>query len=443
MHLPQEQGPVHSAPPMDYRALLRNVEKTLEAIEGTDNVSQTILRVADAVVHNFKSELGILGGRLYLRVENTYVLERGFGRSKKAPTGLVVPADYGPIVRAEESGIVLTDLSDPTVNSALEQRIGVTRFAAVSFGEEKYLLSFDVHPRVKGEDLLLALGIIRTVLDSKVRTGRLEGLLQDARRIQMSILPRHVPQVGDFDVFGISNPAELVGGDFYDFIPIAEGFGAAIADASGHGLLAALLVRDIYVGLRMGIGNDIKIARTIERLNRIFSKSRLTTKFVSLFYGEFDENGDVVYVNAGHPAPLHLCAAQGTCAELPPTGMVLGPMPDARYGRRSTHVEPGDVVVLYTDGVTEAHDAKGREFGVARLKRLVSEARRHPAKEIAHRIANAVKSWRGGAAPEDDVTVVVIKRGPKGSGDARVRPPATPATGPGTTPPSGAAPPRA
>lgn len=425
-------------PAMDYRALLKNVEKTLEAIEGTGNVSQTILRVAEAVVQNFRNELGILGGRLYLRQDSVYMLERGFGRSKKAPTGLTVPADYGPILRAEEDGIVLTDLSDPSVNPEFEKRIGVSRFAAVSFGEEKYLLSFDVHARVREEDLLLALGIIRTVLDSKVRTGHLEGLLQDARRIQMSILPRHVPHVGDFDISGISHPCEIVGGDFYDFIPLSESLGVAIADASGHGLLAALLVRDIYVGLRMGIGNDIKIARTIERLNKIFSKSRLTTKFVSLFYGEFDANGDVVYVNAGHPSPLHFHGATGGFSEMPSTGMVLGPMPDAVYGRRATHMEPGDVVVLYTDGVVEAHDAKGREFGTSRLKRLVAEARRQPAREIAHRVVNAVKSWRGGAAPEDDVTVVAIKRGPKGWGDQRLRA----ADGPGTTPPSGGAPPK-
>jgi sigma-B regulation protein RsbU (phosphoserine phosphatase) len=124
----------------------------------------------------------------------------------------------------------------------------------------------------------------------------------------------------------------------------------AIADASGHGLLAALLVRDIYVGLRMGIGNDLKIARSIERLNKIFSKSRLTTKFVSLFYGEFDFNGDVVYVNAGHPSPLHLHGVHGGFSEMPSTGMVLGPMPDAVYGRRATHMEPGDVVVLAGKG---------------------------------------------------------------------------------------------
>ena len=421
---------------MDYRLLLKNVEKTLEAIEGGEDVLATIVQVGEAIVHNFRDELGILGGRLYVRQENQYVLERGFGRSRRVPSGIRVSADYGPIRRAEEDGIVLTDRSDPSVDAEFEQKLGVTRFAAVSFGEERYLLSFDVHPRVRGEDLLLALGIIRTVLDSKVRTGRLEGLLQDARRIQMSILPRHVPHVGDFDVFGLSSPAELVGGDFYDFLPLGEvSFGAAIADASGHGLLAALLVRDIYVGLRMGIGNDMKIRRTIERLNRIFSKSRLTTKFVSLFYGEFETNGDVVYVNAGHPAPLHLHAATGAFSELAPTGMVLGPMPDAVYSRRAAHMEPGDVLLLYTDGVSEAHDAKGREFGVPRLKKLLEGARRLPAREIGLRVANTVKSWRGGAAPEDDVTIVAIKRAPRRTGaPPRVRPGAPPD---GTTPRSG------
>ena len=274
---------------MDYRALLKNVERTLSAIEQADDVLATIGRVAEAVVRNFRSELGIAGGRLYTKGEGEYVLVRGFGRSRKIAPGLAVPATYGPVRRAEEDGLVLTDLDDPSVDRDLEARLGVTRFAAVSFGGERYLLSFDVHRRVKGEDLLLSLGIIRTVLDSKVKSDRLEGLMNDARRIQQSILPRGVPQVGDYDVFGVTSPAEFVGGDFYDFIPVGENaFGVAVADASGHGLLAALLVRDVYVGLRMGIGNDMRIVPTIERLNRILNKSRLTTKFISLFYGEFE-----------------------------------------------------------------------------------------------------------------------------------------------------------
>jgi hypothetical protein len=397
---------------MNYRTLLKNVEKTLSAIERSDDITTTIVSVGEAVVRNFRHELGIFGGRLYARHENQFVLERGFGRSRKVEPGLVVPADYGPIRRAEEDGLVLTDLDDPSIDLEFERRIGVNRFAAVAFGEERFLLSFDVHPRVKADDLLLSLGIIRTVLDTKVRQERLEGLINEARRIQQSILPRSLPAIGDYDVAAVARPAELVGGDFYDFLPLGEQtFGAAIADASGHGLLAALLVRDVYVGLRMGIGGDLKIARTIERLNKILNKSRLTTKFVSLFYGEFETDGEIVYVNAGHPPPLHLKRGGGF-AELNPTGMVLGPSPNAAYGRRAVKMEPGEMIVMYTDGILEAHDGRAREFGTARLQRLLLESRRLASQEIADRIMAAVTRWTGGTAQEDDQTVVVIRRRP-------------------------------
>lgn len=396
---------------MDYRALLKHVEETLLAIDRGADLLSTVANVAEAIVRNFRSELGIVGGRLYVREDSQYVLQRGFGRSRKTPPGIAVPAGYGPVLRAEEAGIVLTDLNDPSVDREFEARLGVERFAAVSFGEEKFLLSFDVHRRVRAEDLLIALGIIRTVLDSKVKSERLEGMLHEARRIQNSILPKSVPSVGDYDVGALTRPAELVGGDFYDFIPLSEqSFGCAIADASGHGLMAALLVRDVYVGLRMGIGGDFKIARAIERLNGILNKSRLVTKFVSLFYGEFERDGEIIYVNAGHPAPLHLRVAGGTFGELDSTGMVLGPSPDAVYGRRALKMEPGDVLLLYTDGIVEAHDKRGREFGIPRLKRLLVELRKRRAKEIAEGVMNAVKAWDDGLAPEDDRTVVVVRR---------------------------------
>jgi sigma-B regulation protein RsbU (phosphoserine phosphatase) len=169
------------------------------------------------------------------------------------------------------------------------------------------------------------------------------------------------------------------------------------------------MVRDVYVGLRMGIGGDLKIARTIERLNRILNKSRLSTKFVSLFYGEFETEGEIVYVNAGHPPPLHLRKTDGF-AELEPTGMVLGPSPTAVYGRRAVKMEPGDVMLLYTDGIVEAHDRKGREFSAARVKRLLTDLRRRPAREIADALLERVREWAGGEAQEDDQTVVVIRR---------------------------------
>ena len=132
----------------------------------------------------------------------------------------------------------------------------------------------------------------------------------------------------------------------------------------------------------MGIGQDLRIVPTVERLNRILNKSRLTTKFISLFYGEFESEGEVIFVNAGHPAPLLLRSGTGEFEALDPTGMVLGPSPNALYARRAAKLGPKDLVVLYTDGITEAADLKGREFGVDRLKRLAFELRKRPAQEI-------------------------------------------------------------
>ncbi len=399
---------------MDYRALLNNVEKTLSSIEPGEDSLSTITSVAESVVTNFRKELGIRGGRLYVRNENVFVLQSGFGRSKKAPIGLEVPATYVPIAKAQEEGLVITDRNDPGVDQALESQIGVSRFAAVSFGEGRFLLSFDVQARVRGEDLLLSLGIIRTVLDSKVRTEKLESWMNDARRIQQSILPKSFPSVADYDVFGMTRPAELVGGDFYDFIPLSPlSFGAAVADASGHGLLAALLVRDVYVGLRMGIGGDLKIARTIERLNRILNKSRLTTKFVSLFYGEFEADGEVIYVNAGHTPPILLRSGTRTFEILDSTGMVLGPSPNALYGRRAVKMLPGDVMLLYSDGISEATNVKGQEFGEKRIRKLMAQMRRRPAREFAEKLNAAVAAWSAGKPQEDDQTIVVIRRGEK------------------------------
>ena len=396
---------------VDYRSLLKNVEKTLLAIERSEDTLGTIVNLGEAVVQNFRNELGIAGGRLYSLDDNQYVLQRGFGRSRKVPPGLTVPRTYGPVHRAEEEGVVLLDLGDPSVDRELEARLGVNRFAAVSFAEGRYLLSFDVHPRIPADDLVVSLGIIRTVLDSKVRTERLEELLNDARRIQQSILPKAPPDLPSYNVFGLSAPADAVGGDFFDYIPLGGlGFGAAIADASGHGLQAALLVRDIYVGLRMGIGGDLKIARTVERLNRILNKSRLATKFVSLFYGEFEPSGEILYVNAGHPGPIHLKARSGTFKELESTGMVLGPSPMATYGRRAFKMEPGDILLLYTDGIVEARDEAGHEYGLLRVKRLLTELRRRPAREIAERLLAEVREFSAGHLPEDDQTVVVIRK---------------------------------
>ena len=232
-------------------------------------------------------------------------------------------------------------------------------------------------------------------------------MIVEAQRIQQSILPQRVPQYAGFDIWGKTVPAEIVSGDFYDFIPISDSIlGLAIADGSGHGLPAALVVRDIYMGLRMATDRDFKIIRTMEKLNHIIHRSRLTTKFVSLFYGELETGGILIYTNAGHNYPF-LLKRNNLVEHLKNGGPVLGPTPDATYTRGFAKLDPGDLLCLYSDGIVEAHDRADREFGLDRLQRLVKLNRNRSAKEIGAEVLYRVARWARRA--EDDRTVVIVK----------------------------------
>src|SRR6266542_5580718 len=390
-----------------HKSLFRKVEKALQAIERSSDASSTIAETASAVIENFQGELGVRGGRLYERRDGGYELTRVFGGSTAVP-GIFVPDAYPPVQQVIDEGVVLLDLTAPGVDPEFERQLGVERFAAIAVGDDQYILSFSVDPAAENDDLMASLGILRHAVDLKLREERFVSVLNEAREIQMSILPRRSPRRGDFDIAGFTVPAEIVGGDFFDFIPVTERIhGLAIADASGHGLTAALQVRAVYTGLRMGVARDFKIVRTVERLNRIIHQSRMTTKFVSLFYGEIEEAGNFIYVNAGHPFPLHFHAKGAT--PLKQTGMVLGPSGNAAYSRGFLSLEKGDALLLYTDGMIEATDGKGKEFGIERLKKAFLAIRDRPAAEITQALIDRLSEFTQGRPPEDDRTVVVVK----------------------------------
>ena len=389
--------------------LFRQVEKAIEAIERAADPSATIMQTATTVIEQFSEVLGVRGGRLYERRDGGYELVRTFGNVPAVAPGLFIPNAYPPIERVVDEGVTVMDLDAPGVDPELERRLGAERFAAIAVGDDEYILSFSVDSGAPEEDLVASLGILRLAVDQKLRQDRYVTALQEARRIQMSILPKRALRRGSLEVAGYTTPAELVGGDYFDFIPVSERIlGLAIADASGHGLPAALQVRDVYTGLRMAVERDFKIVRTVERLNRIIHESRLTTRFVSLFYGEVEDDGSLMYVNAGHPHPLHFHGSSVT--PLIQTGLVLGPTANATYTRGYRGLEPGDALLLYTDGMIEAHGEGGEEFGVGRLSRAFLETRDLPCDEIARELIRRVSEYAGGGDPEDDMTVVVLKR---------------------------------
>ena len=397
---------------VDYKSLLTKVERTLETIESAESMRLTVEQIAETIATNFRDELGITGGRIYERNDDQgyYELVSRFGKVSDAALGIAVPKDYRPIELVVENGVVVMDPTDPGVDRALEDRLGARRLAAVAAGDDSaHILSFDVSDALGREDILFSLNLVRYTMNQRLRAERFESLIVEAQRIQQSILPQRVPQYAGFDIWGRTMPAEIVSGDFYDFIPVSDNIlGLAIADGSGHGLPAALVVRDIYMGLRMATDRDFKIIRTMEKLNHIIHRSRLTTKFVSLFYGELETGGILIYCNAGHNFPFVL---KGMRFEpLPSGGPVLGPTPDATYTRGFAKLEPGDILCLYSDGIVEAHDSKDREFGLDRLQRIVRQNRERSAREIVGEVLARVEKWASG--PQDDRTVVIVKAVP-------------------------------
>lgn len=398
---------------VDFRQLMDRIDQVVdEGMETVIDEEQGLRDVVVKVVDDFRDELGFSGARIYRKDgSDHYRLVSAYPRDAGDNRGLRVPSAYPPIKLALLNRVVSMSRDDPRTDHDLEERLGVGAFAALEIGSGGYVVAFDTAESVKSEDIVYALGILRHAINDKLRGERLADVLEEARRIQLSIQPRTVPDFGTFDFAARSEPVDVVGGDFYDFIPISqETLGVAIADSSGHGLAAALQVRDVRMGLRMGLSRDFKIVRTVERMNRIIHHSTLTRRFVSMFYGELERTGLFIYVNAGHPAPVFV-DHNGRVRVLKAGGPVLGPLPDASYSRGFVNLKPGSTVVMVTDGILEAHGGSTgeEEFGRKGMTAVIEENRNRSAAEILQAIFDAVESHVEGRPQDDDRTVLVVK----------------------------------
>ena len=402
---------VLESPTVNYKALYRKVERTLSKIERTEDLEKTLSLILKSLVDDYKDELGISGGRIYRLRGKSYVLTSQYGIKGRVDPGFRIPLSYTPIQLLRKSGYICMGPEDPGFDHALESKIGVRQFAAIAVGEDyPWVIAFTVRPEVDREHLRVSLSTLRHAVNLKLRQEVLEDIIHEAKKIQMSLLPRELPKYAGYELWARSTPAEEVGGDLYDFIQVSERIlGVAIADSSGHGLPAALQARDVITGLRVVVEEDFKIIKGIEKLNRVISRGTLSNRFISLFYGEAEPNGNFLYLNAGHPPPLFV--RDGRIKYLTKGGMILGPNPDAKYERGFVNFRRGSVLVLYSDGITEALlPGTDQMFGVERLSNLVVPIAGKTAAEIGEAIFAEVERYTGGAPLEDDRTVAVITR---------------------------------
>ncbi len=248
------------------------------------------------------------------------------------------------------------------------------------------------------------------LLDQALEARNLERELEIARGIQASFLPEKPPSIPGLDIAGLNISYGEVGGDYYDFIPIVEHqLGLAVGDVSGKGVAAALLMAAFRASLLAEIRNHYAIRRILQKVNSLLFESTDPGKFVTAFYGVLDvKNRVFTFSNAGHNPPL-LLHASGEAEWLIEGGLALGVLADAEYEERPVPLAVGDVMVLYTDGVTEASNMVEEQYGVKRLEDLVRALRDRPAEEIVHAIRDRVEEFSQDRHLNDDLTVVVAR----------------------------------
>ena len=252
----------------------------------------------------------------------------------------------------------------------------------------------------------------KDALQSRDKLVALQNELDVASKIQQAILPASFPEGEGFDVYGNMAPARNVGGDFFDVINLENGrLGLAVADVSDKGVPAALFMmssRTLLKGAAIGMGDPSGV---LSEVNDLLNEDNETFMFVTLLYAVFDpESGLLTYANGGHSNPL-VVHTDGSNEELPTTGgIALGVMPNLEYREASVTLAPGDTLILYTDGVSEAMNSEGEEFGVDRLMRIFNERAPASAKEANEVILQAVVEFADGYPQSDDVTCLVLRR---------------------------------
>jgi serine phosphatase RsbU (regulator of sigma subunit) len=257
------------------------------------------------------------------------------------------------------------------------------------------------------------LGVARKAFFETARHQRDELLreMKLAADVQEHLLAQHAPPAGLLDVVARTQPLKAVGGDYYDFIPLGEKrLGVVVADVAGKGLPAALIMPAVQIAVRSLAVQHHDLAQTLRELNRVFFETLKPASYVTMFYGVFDvAERNLGYGNAGHQPVLRLRASDGGVEWLSVGGTPIGLLPDRDYETGEVALEPGDVFVLFTDGIVEAWNAAGEEFGQDRLVAVVRESRAAPSESIASAIHAAVDRFRGAAPPADDSTVIVLR----------------------------------
>jgi len=391
------------------KILYRKLDSLLSKIGKQKNSKQFVFDIVEEIEKTFGSDLKLSNGRIYEKYDSEYKLIKHRGEIEKYK--LSIPADLHSIVELEKSSTYIYDSPSLTFDSYLIKDINYTIPAAiyVTTADYSWIFVFDLSSGWVREEIELCLNAVRTILNYRFASEDATSSLKEAVIIQQSLLPASVPVFSNYEIAWHSIPAELVGGDLYDYyLPDKDTLGICIGDASGHGIPAALLVRDVITGLRMGFEQQMHMINLFKKLNNVIYKSVYSSRFISLFYCEIEKNGNILYVNAGHPSPILL--NKNNTTELQSTGILIGAVPELEIKKGFAFIKPDDVLILYTDGIIERTNRKKIEFGVENIINVAKNNIDKPVKEILNQIFFTAEKHGENKKWKDDSSIIIIKR---------------------------------
>jgi phosphoserine phosphatase RsbU/P len=256
--------------------------------------------------------------------------------------------------------------------------------------------------------------LMQTIADEVAHRERLNREVEIAREVQERLFPQKLPPIRGLDYAGHCRPALGVGGDYYDFLALPHGqLGIAIGDVSGKGIAAALMMASLQASLRSEATRAPEnLAAAVGNINRLVYEASSSNRYATFFYGQYSPTeGRFDYVNAGHNAPMlfHRSSSDDTLVRLEPGGTVVGLLEDAVYVQGSVRLRPGDILVAYTDGISEAMNVDDEEWGEERLVEAIQTGRGDSAQELLEHLFEAATLFAGAAPQHDDMTLVVLR----------------------------------
>ncbi|MGH9661540.1 MAG: PP2C family protein-serine/threonine phosphatase [Bryobacteraceae bacterium] len=351
---------------------------------------------------------------LAVRTRPSAVLRSVFGQKLEWRQGVLIFAvvvSLGFLV-VQLASIVVGVSITRTITAAVHDLYEGTR----KVGEGDFAHRIPVHGRDQLSELSVSFNrmteeVERLIVVEKERE-RLHSELEIARQVQSRLFPKSAPETKTLQLTGVCYPAQAVSGDYFDYIGLPHSrIAVAIGDVAGKGISAALLMAAIQSVMRTQLleAGEASPARLVSLLNRQLYASTAPEKYATFWFGVYDDSrGLLTYTNAGHLPPI--LVRGGTPVQLEVTGTVVGAFPASHYEEKELALEPGDVLVAFTDGIVEPENSYGEMFGEQRIMDAVAKHHAAEAGEIIRRTVEAVRQWSASPEQEDDMTMIIARR---------------------------------